>query len=155
NEEGQNGSALLDVVRASKATVLIGTSTHAGAFTEEVVKAMSKNNKHPIIMPLSNPSRLVEVEPKDALKWSEGKALIATALKSHQGESGERGEVNDSEGNLPPLLPDFGEAPEVNFEVALAVAKVAMDEGLANVDFGPEELRERAEAIRWTPAYPA
>ncbi|PVF97959.1 Aminoacid dehydrogenase-like protein [Serendipita vermifera] len=213
NEESQTGSALLDVVRASKATVLIGTSTHAGAFTEEVVKEMSKNNEHPIIMPLSNPSRLVEVEPKDAIKWSEGKALIATgspfdacdlpngkkaviaecnnaliypgiglgsiisqtkkvsdgmliaatrrlaelspALKSHQGESGSRGDVSDSEGNLPPLLPDFGEAPEVNFEVALAVAKTAMDEGLANVDFGPEELRERAEAIRWTPAYPA
>jgi malate dehydrogenase (oxaloacetate-decarboxylating) len=78
DEEAQKGSTLLDTLKASKATVLIGTSTHGGAFTEEVVKEMSKNNEHPIIMPLSNPSRLVEVEPKDALKWSEGKALIAT-----------------------------------------------------------------------------
>lgn len=72
------GVHLLDVVKASKATVLIGTSTHAGAFTEEVVKEMTKNNKHPIILPLSNPSRLVEVEPKNAVKWSNGQALIAT-----------------------------------------------------------------------------
>jgi len=70
--------SLLDVVRDSKATVLIGTSTHAGGFTEEVVKEMAKNNAHPIIFPLSNPTRLVEVQPKDAIKWSEGRALLAT-----------------------------------------------------------------------------
>jgi malate dehydrogenase (oxaloacetate-decarboxylating) len=81
-------------------------------------------------------------------------AELSPALKSHQGESGSEGQVKDAEGNLPPLLPDFGDAPEVNFEVALAVAKTAMDEGLSNVDFGLEELRERAEALRWTPAYP-
>lgn len=73
-----HGTGLLDVIRDSKATVLIGTSTHAGAFTEDVVKEMAKNNEHPIIFPLSNPTKLVEVQPKDALKWSEGKALIAT-----------------------------------------------------------------------------
>jgi malate dehydrogenase (oxaloacetate-decarboxylating) len=39
---------------------------------------MTRNNKHPIILPLSNPSRLIEVEPKKALEWSDGKALVAT-----------------------------------------------------------------------------
>ena len=78
NDSECHGSSLLDVVRDSKATVLIGTSTHAGAFTEEVVKEMSKNNDHPIIFPLSNPTKLVEVQPKDAIKWSGGKALMAT-----------------------------------------------------------------------------
>ena len=73
-----HGSSLLDVVRSSKATVLIGTSTHAGGFTEDVVQEMTKNNAHPIIFPLSNPTRLVEVQPKDAIKWSGGKALLAT-----------------------------------------------------------------------------
>jgi malate dehydrogenase (oxaloacetate-decarboxylating) len=77
DSEGQ-GSSLLNVVRDSKATVLIGTSTHAGGFTEEVVKEMTKNNAHPIIFPLSNPTKLVEVQPKDAIKWSGGKVLIAT-----------------------------------------------------------------------------
>ena len=69
---------LLDVVKTVKPTVLIGCSTHAGAFTEDVVKAMKKNCERPIIFPLSNPSRLVEVDPKDANDWSEGMALIAT-----------------------------------------------------------------------------
>jgi malic enzyme len=39
---------------------------------------MSAHVDRPIIFPLSNPSRLVEVHPKDANDWSGGKALIAT-----------------------------------------------------------------------------
>ena len=81
-------------------------------------------------------------------------AELSPALKSHLGESGKEGELRDSDGNLPPLLPDFAEAPSVNFEVALAVARRAMDEGLASVDFGPDELRSKAEIARWTPTYP-
>jgi malate dehydrogenase (oxaloacetate-decarboxylating) len=78
DNEVEHGNNLLEVVKRSKATVLIGTSTHAGGFTEEVVKEMTRNNKHPIILPLSNPSRLIEVEPKKALEWSGYKALVAT-----------------------------------------------------------------------------
>lgn len=70
--------SLLDVVKAIKPTALIGTSTHAGAFTEEVIRTMAKTCDRPIILPLSNPSRLVEVHPKDANDWTNGKALIAT-----------------------------------------------------------------------------
>lgn len=82
-------------------------------------------------------------------------AELSPALKSHEGDSGEKGKVTDSKGNLPPLLPDFAEAPEVNFEVALAVAECAMDEGLANVGFSRAELRKHAEIGRWTPTYPS
>ncbi|KZS90064.1 hypothetical protein SISNIDRAFT_415881 [Sistotremastrum niveocremeum HHB9708] len=76
NSEGEVG--LLELVKTVKPTVLIGTSTHGGAFTEEVIKAMKANCHRPIIFPLSNPSRLVEVDPKDANDWTEGMALIAT-----------------------------------------------------------------------------
>jgi malate dehydrogenase (oxaloacetate-decarboxylating) len=69
---------LLDVVEHIRPTVLIGTSTKGGAFTEEVVKEMAKHCERPIIFPLSNPSKLVEVDPKDANDWTEGKALLAT-----------------------------------------------------------------------------
>ncbi|KAH7339626.1 hypothetical protein B0J17DRAFT_656030 [Rhizoctonia solani] len=69
---------LLDVVKKVKPTVLIGCSTKAGAFTEEVVREMGKHVNRPIIFPLSNPSRLVEVDPKDANAWTEGRALLAT-----------------------------------------------------------------------------
>ena len=76
NENGEIG--LLEVVKRIKPTVLIGCSTHAGAFTEEVVKAMAEGTDRPIILPLSNPSRLVEVDPALANEWTHGKALLAT-----------------------------------------------------------------------------
>jgi malate dehydrogenase (oxaloacetate-decarboxylating) len=76
NEKGE--ITLLEVVRKVKPTVLIGCSTHAGGFTEAVVREMAKNVERPIILPLSNPSRLVEVDPAKANEWTNGKALLAT-----------------------------------------------------------------------------
>lgn len=76
NDKGEIG--LLDVVKKVRPTVLIGCSTHAGAFTEEVVREMAKGTDRPIIFPLSNPTRLVEVDPKQANDWTNGKALMAT-----------------------------------------------------------------------------
>ena len=76
NENGE--VTLLEVVRKVKPTVLIGCSTHAGAFTEDVVREMAKHVDRPIILPLSNPSRLVEVDPAKANDWTSGRALLAT-----------------------------------------------------------------------------
>jgi malate dehydrogenase (oxaloacetate-decarboxylating) len=76
NDKGE--IRLLEVVKKIKPTVLIGCSTHAGGFTEEVVRAMASGCDRPIILPLSNPSQLVEVDPKDANDWTGGKALLAT-----------------------------------------------------------------------------
>ena len=58
--------------------MLVGCSTHAGAFTEEVIREMAKHTERPLIMPLSNPSHLAEVDPKYANEWTEGRALLAT-----------------------------------------------------------------------------
>jgi malate dehydrogenase (oxaloacetate-decarboxylating) len=69
---------LYDTVKAIKPTVLIGTSTVAKSFTEEVVREMSKHVDRPIILPISNPTELCEVHPADAIKWSDGNALMAT-----------------------------------------------------------------------------
>lgn len=69
---------LLSVVKNVKPHVLIGTSTKAGAFTEEVIKEMAKHVEHSIVLPLSNPTRLSEAQPKDIIEWTEGRALIAT-----------------------------------------------------------------------------
>lgn len=73
-----NEIGLLEVVKKVKPTILIGCSTRAGAFTEEIVREMAKWTERPIILPLSNPSRLHEVKPQDANDWTDGKALIAT-----------------------------------------------------------------------------
>jgi malate dehydrogenase (oxaloacetate-decarboxylating) len=76
NDKGE--VTLLEVVKKVKPTVLIGCSTHAGGFTKEVVQAMAETCDRPIILPLSNPSRLVEVDPMDANEWTGGRALLAT-----------------------------------------------------------------------------
>ncbi|KAH3666514.1 hypothetical protein OGAPHI_003510 [Ogataea philodendri] len=76
--EGVNTRSLVEVIKKIKPTVLVGCSTQASAFNEEVIKEMYKHNAKPIIFPLSNPTRLHECTPEDALKWTDYNALIAT-----------------------------------------------------------------------------
>lgn len=71
---------LLSVVKTVKPTVLVGTSTNPGSFTKEVVEAMVANTDYPKIFPLSNPTKLHEAMPDDLIKWSDGKALVATGV---------------------------------------------------------------------------
>ncbi|TDL25719.1 hypothetical protein BD410DRAFT_813441 [Rickenella mellea] len=186
---------LLDVVKAVKPTVLIGCSTAPGTFTEEVIKEMAKHCERPIILPLSNPSRLVEVHPHKANEWTNGKALLATGSPFPPAKMPNGKDYNIAECNnaliypglgfgamlsqsriltdtmiiagarrlaaLAPalkdpdeaLLPDFGDSPAVNLEVAVAVAEQAFDEGNAGVPWGKEEVRKRAEEMRWHPIY--
>ena len=69
---------LADVVRHARPTMLIGTSTQAGAFTEAIVRDMAAHTQRPIIMPLSNPTSKCEALPADVLAWTDGRALVAT-----------------------------------------------------------------------------
>ncbi len=71
---------LLAIVKAVKPTVMIGTSMQGGAFTEAVVKEMAAHTERPIIFPISNPTKLIEAQPKDLLKWTDGKALVAAGI---------------------------------------------------------------------------
>ena len=59
-------------------TILIGTSTHSGAFTEGIIRDMADHVERPIIMPLSNPTSKCEALPEDLINWTDGRALIAT-----------------------------------------------------------------------------
>ncbi|MBA3876036.1 MAG: NAD-dependent malic enzyme [Anaerolinea sp.] len=69
---------LLDVVRAVTPTILIGTTGHAGSFSEPVIRAMAAGTDRPIVLPLSNPTANTEATPADVLAWTEGRALVAT-----------------------------------------------------------------------------
>jgi len=53
-------------------------ATAAGAFDQSVVRALCRGVERPIVLPLSNPTRLAEATPADLLRWSDGRALVAT-----------------------------------------------------------------------------
>ncbi|UZP33163.1 hypothetical protein NXS19_000979 [Fusarium pseudograminearum] len=104
---------LLSVVKEVRPNVLVGTSTKAGAFTEDVIRAMAEHHERPIVLPLSNPTRLHEAKPEDILNWTGGKALVATgspfpAVKGPWGKNGEEITINVGECNNSVVFPGIG-----------------------------------------------
>ena len=76
---GLSGPAqLADVVHNVDVGVLLGLSTAAGAFTEEIVRELAGKTERPIIFPLSNPTSRAEAHPAELDAWTDGRALIAT-----------------------------------------------------------------------------
>jgi malate dehydrogenase (oxaloacetate-decarboxylating) len=73
---GQIG--LTDVIGNIEATILIGLSTVGGAFTEAIVREMARKVQRPIIFPLSNPTDKSEAKADDLIRWTDGRALVAT-----------------------------------------------------------------------------
>lgn len=69
---------LLEVVKAIKPTVLIGTSGVGKTFTKEVIEAMASFNEKPLILALSNPTSQSECTAEEAYTWTKGKAIFAS-----------------------------------------------------------------------------
>jgi len=76
NSDGHIG--LAEVIGSIDATVLIGLSTVGGAFSEPVVREMVRKVPRPIIFPLSNPTSKSEASAGDLIRWTDGRALVAT-----------------------------------------------------------------------------
>jgi malate dehydrogenase (oxaloacetate-decarboxylating)(NADP+) len=68
----------VDAVRALRPTAIIGVSTVAKLFTQEVIEAMADINERPIIFPFSNPTSHAECTAEEAYAWSHGRAICAS-----------------------------------------------------------------------------
>ncbi|MEE1763863.1 NAD-dependent malic enzyme [Streptomyces sp. SP18BB07] len=125
--------SLLETVRRAEPTILLGTSTVHGAFTREVVEAMTAATERPIIFPLSNPTSRIEAMPADVIAWSGGKALVTTGIPvppvEHDGVTYEIGQANNAL-----LYPGLGlgtivsGASEVTAGMLLAAAQAIADQ---------------------------
>jgi malic enzyme len=69
---------LVEAIRNLRPTILLGTSGTGGLFTEGVVQAMAAVNERPIVFPLSNPTSRGECTAEQAIRWSDGRAIVAT-----------------------------------------------------------------------------
>lgn len=91
---------LEEAVKAVKPTILVGTSTQPNTFTETIVKEMASYTARPIIFPLSNPTKLAEATAENLIKWTDGKALIATGIPAdpveYNGVTYEIGQANNA-----------------------------------------------------------
>lgn len=112
------------IIKAVQPTVMIGTSTVHNAFTEAAIKEMAKYADRPIIFPISNPTEKIEAIPADLIKWTNGKALVATGIPSatvaYQGIDYQIGQANNA------LI-----YPGVGFGALAVNARIINDEMLA------------------------
>ena len=69
---------MMDVVRNAKVTALMGLSGQGGSFNQRIIEAVMENTPRPIVFALSNPTDLIEILPKDAICWSDARAIVAT-----------------------------------------------------------------------------
>jgi malate dehydrogenase (oxaloacetate-decarboxylating) len=183
---------LYDVVANAHPTIIVGTSTVGGAFTEQIVREMAAHVQRPMIFPLSNPTERIEAVPADVIEWTDGRGLVGTGTPwdpvSYNGVEYNIGQANNAliypgiglgtivtrasrvtDGMLlaaaeaiaelvavtrpgAGLLPAVENLRATSASVAVAVARQAAREGVAQVD-----LHDPVQAVQdamWQATYP-
>ncbi|MFZ9036234.1 MAG: NAD-dependent malic enzyme [Francisellaceae bacterium] len=184
----ENGFIKLEeIIKQVKPTTLIGASGVANAFTDEVITEMAKNQDHPIIFTLSNPTSRCERAPKDIIRLTDGRALIAAGSPFEDvGYKGEVYRISQANNALvfpgiglgvvaigarrftdnmlwaackalanyavkdEALLPRLSEAYSVSRQVAFAVARQAIEDGVADE---VDDIWRKIDHVVWEPKY--
>jgi malate dehydrogenase (oxaloacetate-decarboxylating) len=184
---------LHDVVANVHPTIIVGTSTAAGAFTEPIVREMAKHVERPMIFPLSNPTERIEAAPADVIRWTDGRGLVGTGTPwspvAYKGIEYRVGQANNAliypgiglgtivarasrvtdamllaasqaiaalvDVSRPGagLLPEVENLRAVSASVAVAVARQAIEDGVAEADL-PDPVQAVQDAM-WHAAYPS
>lgn len=124
---GGRAPTLLETIQKARATVLIGLSGQAHAFSEPVVRAMAANVPRPIVFPLSNPTSLCEALPEDILDWTDGAAIVTTGSPFPPVVRGDA-TIHIGQGNNAFIFPGLGfgsilsEAREITDAMVLAAS---------------------------------
>jgi malic enzyme len=149
---------LEEVVANAKPTIMIGVSATPGTFSESIVRLMAKNNERPLIFPLSNPTSKSECTAEEAIRWSEGRAIVATgspfAPVVYEGKTLRIGQCNNAF-----VFPGIGlgvcvaRATHISDGMFLAAAKALADQvtaaDLAETAVYPQlaKIRECSHAV--------
>jgi malate dehydrogenase (oxaloacetate-decarboxylating) len=190
---GADGTiGLADVVSEVHPTIIVGTSTAGGSFTEQILREMSAHVQRPMIFPLSNPTERIEAVPADVIKWTDGRGLVGTGTPwdpvTYKGVEHRIGQANNAliypgiglgtivsrashvtdgmllaaseaiAGLVDVITPGAGLLPKVenlravSASVAVAVARRAIDDGVAQAQL-PDPVQAVQDAI-WQAAYP-
>ncbi len=143
---------LAAVVEALRPTALIGTSGQPGIFNESIVRAMAEGVERPIVFPFSNPTDQAEATPEDLLRWTDGKALVATGSPFPAVEHGGR-TISIGQGNNALIFPGVGlgalvaEAREVTDRMFSKAAR-ALAESVTEDELSRERLYPSIARLR-------
>jgi malate dehydrogenase (oxaloacetate-decarboxylating) len=188
---GWSSTDLADTVANVHPTILVGTSTVGGAFTEQVIRSMAKHVDRPLIFPLSNPTERIEAIPADVIEWTDGRGLVGTGTPwdpvPYKGTDYVIGQANNAlvypgiglgtiasraervtDGMLltaseaiaamvdvsrpgAGLLPDVENLRAVSATVAVAVARRALEDGVAQAEL-PDPVQAVQDAM-WQAVY--
>jgi len=156
--EDDRSPSLVEVVRVLRPTILLGATGMPGTFNEPLIAALADGTPRPVVMPLSNPTSSSEAIPAEVLRWSGGRALVATGSPFPVVEiEGQRHEIGQANNVF--VFPGLGlgaivsEAPSMPDELFLVAARTLADqvssERLASGALYPpvEELRPVTRAV--------